>query len=122
MIALWIVAALFSALVATLIIFRSAQAAAAAEQPGEDPALAVYRRQLAEIDDLAERGLLPEEEHRSAHTEAARRLLSAADQAKASPQAPRALRWWVAGIAVAAPLAAAGLYLTVGSPQMPDQP
>ena len=122
MILLWIAAALFSALASTFIVFRSARAAAAAEQPGEDPALAVYRRQLAEIDDLAERGLLPEDEHRSAQTEASRRLLSAADTAPAPPQPSKASRWTVVAFAAAVPVVAAGLYIAVGSPRTPDQP
>jgi cytochrome c-type biogenesis protein CcmH len=125
MIALWIAAAVFSALASTLIVLRAARAASAAEQPREDPALAVYRRQLAEIDELAERGLIPEEEHRSAHTEAARRLLSAADQAKpaAAPGAgAKTARWAVIAAAAAVPLIAVALYLKVGSPGLPDQP
>ena len=127
MIALWIAAAVFSALVSTFIVYRSARAAAAAQQPGEDPALAVYRRQLAEIDDLAERGLIPEDEHRSAHTDAARRLLSAADQAPPAPgAAPKtgsnAVRWAVIAAAAAVPLLAVVLYLKIGSPGLPDQP
>jgi len=129
MIVLWIAAAVFSALVSALIVFRAARAATAAEQPGEDPALAVYRRQLSEIDDLAERGLIPEDEHRSAHTEAARRLLSAADQAGPAPAqtaapgpAPNTARWAVIAAALAVPLIAAALYLKVGSPGTPDQP
>jgi cytochrome c-type biogenesis protein CcmH len=87
----------------------------------EDPSLAVYRRQLAELDDLAERGLLPAEEQGSARAEAARRLLNAAD--KPSPTPPnRPGQWLVAAVATAAPLIAAGLYLWLGSPATPDQP
>jgi cytochrome c-type biogenesis protein CcmH len=129
MIVLWIAAAVFSALVSALIVFRAAKAATAAQQPGEDPALAVYRRQLSEIDDLAERGLIPAEEHRSAHTEAARRLLSAAEQtappteaAPTSEAAANTARWAVLAAAVAVPLIAAALYLQIGSPGLPDQP
>jgi len=40
---------------------------------------AVYRRALAEIDDLADRELIAEDERRAARTEAARRLITAAD-------------------------------------------
>jgi cytochrome c-type biogenesis protein CcmH len=122
MIALWIAAALFSALASTLIVYRAARAAAAAREPAEDPALAVYRRQLSEIDDLAERGLLPRDEHRSAHAEAARRLLSAADQPPPPSPAAESARRLVVVAAAATPLIAAALYLTVGSPRTPDQP
>jgi cytochrome c-type biogenesis protein CcmH len=121
MIGVWIGAALLSALAAVLIVFRSARASAATAEVAEDPSLAVYRRQLTEIDDLAERGLLPEGEQGSARAEAARRLLTAADQpAPAPPSRPG--QWLVAAAATAAPLIAAGLYLWLGSPGTPDQP
>jgi cytochrome c-type biogenesis protein CcmH len=121
MIVFWISAALVSAAAAALIIHRAARAARI--DGAEDPSLAVYRRQLAEIDDLAERGLLIEDERRSAHAEAARRLLAAADEtAPPSPAPSRGGRLVIAVVAAAAPLAAIGLYLVVGSPQTPDQP
>ncbi len=121
MIGLWIGAALLSALAAVLIVFRSARAGAEAAVVAEDPALAVYRRQLAEIDDLADRGLLAGEEQGSARTEAARRLLNAADSTDA--RAPtRTSPWLVTLAATTAPLLAAGLYLWLGSPGTPDQP
>ena len=120
MIAFWVAAALLSAAVAMLIVSRAARAA---DRPrAEDPTLGVYRRQLAEIDDLADRGLLPETEHRSARTEAARRLLAAAG-AKAPPAgASGASRLTVIALAATAPLVALGVYMVVGSPQTPDQP
>ena len=121
MIGLWIGAALLSGLAALLIVFRSARAGEEAVEATEDPALAVYRRQLAEIDDLAERGLLAGEEQGSARTEAARRLLTAADTAQPRPPA-RPSRWLVAGIAAVTPLLAAGVYIWLGSPGSPDQP
>lgn len=121
MIAFWISAALVSAIAAALIVHRAAYALRPAG--AEDASVAVYRRQLAEIDDLAERGVLPEDERRSAHAEAARRLLAAAEQ-KAEPAKPptRAGRLAVAAVAGLAPLAAIGVYLFIGSPQTPDQP
>ena len=121
MIGLWIGAALLSALAAVFIVQRSARASAAMAQQAEDSALAVYRRQLAEIDDLAERDLLPGGEQASARAEAARRLLTAADQPKPTPPA-RPARLMVTAAAGAAPLIAAGLYLWLGSPGSPDQP
>ncbi|HXQ12080.1 MAG TPA: c-type cytochrome biogenesis protein CcmI [Caulobacteraceae bacterium] len=119
MIAFWIAAALLSAAVAVLIVLRSARAQA--RGPGEDPTLAVYRRQLSEIDDLAARGLLPAAERRSARAEAARRLLAAADAAPAA-SAGSGGRAAVIMVAVTAPLVALAAYLVVGSPQTPDQP
>jgi cytochrome c-type biogenesis protein CcmH len=116
MIVFWIVAGVLSAGAAGLVLRRAAAAAA-----GPDEAvLPVYRRQLAEIEDLAARGLIAEAERRSAESEAGRRLLAAAE--------PAPVRWSLAGRngvlagAILAPLAAAGLYLALGSPGTPDQP
>jgi cytochrome c-type biogenesis protein CcmH len=125
MIGFWIAAALLSAGMAALIVHRAAHSArmgAAREgAAGADPALAVYRRQLAEIDDLAERGLIPTQEQRSARAEASRRLLGAADRGGA-PFSLQSGRGPALAIAAAAPLAALLVYLGVGSPQAPDQP
>jgi len=121
MIVFWILAALVSAAAAALIVQRAARGARLGV--GEDPALAVYRRQLSEIDDLADRGLLPDDERRSAHAEAARRLLSAADSLPETPAlAARSGRVAIAVVAGLAPLVAIGVYLLVGAPQTPDQP
>jgi cytochrome c-type biogenesis protein CcmH len=123
MITFSIAAVLLSAFAALLILRR---AAAAARRPDVDPTLGIYRRQLSEIDDLAERGLLPQGELRAARAEAARRLLTAAQAHEAAPQAQavvsRGLRAAILAAAVAAPLLAAGLYLYRGSPGDPDQP
>ncbi|MDR3513229.1 MAG: c-type cytochrome biogenesis protein CcmI [Caulobacteraceae bacterium] len=120
MIVFWISAALVSAAAAALIIHRAARALRTGD--GEDPALAVYKRGLSEIDDLADRGLILETERRSAHAEAARRLLAAADAPAAPPLAGRGGRVAIAVVAGLAPLVAIGVYLVVGSPQVPDQP
>ncbi len=122
MIEFWIAAAVLSAIAAALVLYRAAQLA---RRPQADPTVNVYRRQLSEIDELADRGLLADSERRSARAEAARRLLTAADEAKAggaAPSASRAVRLWVILAAIAAPLAAGGLYLWRGSPGAPDQP
>ena len=119
-----IAAVLLSALAAMLILTR---AAGAARSSDADPTLAVYRRQLSEIDDLAERGLLAEGELKAARAEAARRLLGAAKQAEAAPAAEppgvsKGMRLAVLAGAVAAPVLAAGLYVWLGKPGLADQP
>ena len=119
MIVLWVAAALISAAAAVFIVQRAA--IAAHKVPGEDPTLAVYRRQLKELDDLADHDLLPADERRSARAEAARRLL-AADEETASPLEGRGGLGLVIAVAAIAPLVAVLLYLFVGSPQNPDQP
>jgi len=124
----WIVAGALAAAASALIVVRATRAARVAAEAPEDPALAVYRRQLAEIDELAERGLLADEERRAAHAEAGRRLLSAAEHARPQEQGaaggsrklgPQAM---VLGGLAAAVLAALGLYLALGSPGFPDMP
>src|SRR5947209_16977314 len=77
MILFWVAAGVLSAAAAGLILSRAAQAASASQ--ASDPTPILYRRQLAEIDELAERGLMGEAERKSAHAEAARRLLAAAE-------------------------------------------
>jgi cytochrome c-type biogenesis protein CcmH len=119
MIAFWATAGVLSAAAAILILFRAAQAAARAEPA--DTTSVFYRRQLAEIGDLADRGLIGEAERKGAEAEAGRRLLAAADQPhetwSASPS-----RVPVLVIAIGAPLLAVGLYMAVGSSGMADQP
>ncbi|MEI9890095.1 MAG: c-type cytochrome biogenesis protein CcmI [Caulobacteraceae bacterium] len=125
MITFSIAVVLLCALAAALILQR---ASGAARQTGADPTLAVYRRQLSEIDDLADRGLLAEAELKTARAEAARRLLGAARSAETAgseagpPRVSRAMRMTVLAGAVAAPVLAGGLYLAFGKPGLPDQP
>jgi len=119
MIAFWAVAGALAAAAAGLVLHR---AASAAGQPVQDPTAAVYRRQLAEIDELAARGLLAEGERRGAHAEAARRLLGAADGAEPAWSGGGAMGRVVLITALAASAAALLIYLMVGRPGVPDQP
>ena len=68
MLLFWILAGLISSGAALLILSRAARAGGGAAPA--DPTLEVYRRQLAELDDLADRGLLGEEERKAARAEA----------------------------------------------------
>ena len=116
MIGLWVAAAILAAAAGALMLWRAARSQAGAA----DPSLGVYRRALAEIDDLAARDLLPPDERRLVRAEAARRLLNASDRTPApiragSPRIP------LAAIVVVA-VSAAAIYLTIGSPRLPDQP
>lgn len=120
MIAFWVVAGALSAAAAGLILQNAARAALRAGSP--DPTSAVYRRQLREFDDLADRGLIAEGERKSAHAEAARRLLSAADATVEPWTAESGHRRPALIAAFVAPLAALGLYLAVGAPGLADQP
>lgn len=120
MILFWVAAGVLSAAAAGLILSRAARAAAS--QADQDPTPVLYRRQLAEIDELAERGLMGEAERKSAHAEAGRRLLAAAE----APQQPWSTdprsRLAVLGAVIAAPALALGVYLVLGSPGMKDMP
>lgn len=120
MILFWAAAGVLTAAAAALILMRAANAAAP-EAVG-DPAAVLYRRQLAEIDELADRGLMGEAERKSAHAEAARRLLAAADTpTEAWSAEPKARRRVLLAVA-AVPALTLGLYLALGAPGYPDQP
>jgi len=116
----WAVAGVLAAAAAGLILLRAAGAASQAS--AVDPAPFLYRRQLSEIDDLAERGLMGEAERKSAHAEAARRLLAATDAPPRAWSADTRARGLVLLAVAAAPALALGLYLALGSPGAPDQP
>jgi cytochrome c-type biogenesis protein CcmH len=120
MVGFWITAALLSAAASFFVVSRAARLEAQTEGV-EDPSLDVYRRQLREMDDLADRGLLTGDDHRSAKTEAARRLLGAAEHAPAPVGATPLARRWVLIIAAILPLMAVAAYAVIGAPGVPDQ-
>jgi cytochrome c-type biogenesis protein CcmH len=118
MIAFWAMAALISAATAALLLFRARRAAG---QAPVDTTSIFYRRQLAEIGDLADRGLLGEGERKSAEAEAGRRMLAAVDAPSETWTADGA-RTPVLAAAIAAPVLALALYLGVGAVGRADQP
>jgi cytochrome c-type biogenesis protein CcmH len=120
MIVFWVAAGALTAAVAALILMRAAKAATA--DSAVDPSAALYRRQLSEIDELADRGLMGEAERKSAHAEAARRLLAATDAPKDEWAADPKTRKRVLLAVVAVPALTLGLYLGIGAPGFPDQP
>src|SRR5262245_30640658 len=97
----WAVAGVLAAAAAGLILIRAAGAAAHAG--AADPAPILYKRQLAEIDDLAERGLMGEAERKSAHAEAGRRLLAASEAPTQAWESDSKMRGVVLFAAAAAP-------------------
>lgn len=84
----------------------------------------VYRDQLDEIARDRAAGLIAEGEADAARVEVSRRLLAAADAAPAEPARGSRLRRRATALAglLLLPLGAAGLYLALGSPNLPDQP
>lgn len=120
MVLFWIAAAALSLAAVVLIVAGAREASRVT--PEADPTLDLYRRQMREIDELVERGVLDEKERRAARAEAGRRLLAAADGAKpgATPAGPS--RGPMIAMVLMAPLAALLVYLAIGSPGAADQP
>jgi cytochrome c-type biogenesis protein CcmH len=87
--------------------------------------LAVYRDQLAEIERDRDRGLIAEPEAEAARIEVSRRLLAAADADAMPMPVPGALMRRRAASMLALlgiPLLAAGMYFSLGSPDLPGAP
>jgi len=121
MILFWLAAAVLAGGAALLVMLFARRAVGTAG--AENPAIAVHRRQLSEIDDLAHRGLLGEGDQASARAEAGRRLLTSAAMSAAPETAGTATsRRIAAGIALAAAAGALALYFLLGAPGAPDQP
>lgn len=93
-------------------------------QSGND--LAVYRDQLEEIARDRAAGQIGEIEAEAARVEVSRRLIMAADAEAAAPDPARAAPWHRRLIAIMGllvlPLGATGIYLSVGSPELPSEP
>lgn len=120
MVVFWTAAGLLAVAAAAVILLRAARSA---PQAGlEDPTLDVYRRQLAEIDDLADRGLMEPAEREAARAEAGRRLLTAADSSTSGWTAPAGQRPVLLAAAAGVGLAALTGYLFLGQPGASDQP
>jgi cytochrome c-type biogenesis protein CcmH len=96
----------------------------AARRSGSD--LEVYRDQIAELSRDRAAGLIADAEAEAAHVEVSRRLLAAAEQSQVGMvQRPGGtLRRRAAAVVVLAgvPAVAMGLYLALGSPDLPGQP
>ncbi len=119
MIAFWIAATGLSAVTAGLVLRGAAKA-----RPIDDAQtrLEPHRRRLAEVERLAIDGLLAPDELKAARVEAGRGLLAAADQAESWERDGVGPRKIVVAAAGAACVAAVGLYVFLGHPELPDQP
>jgi cytochrome c-type biogenesis protein CcmH len=120
---LWLIFALMTAAAILAVLWPLSRTASRAE--GSD--LEVYRDQLDEVARDRAAGLIGDAEAEAARVEVSRRLIAAAEGAEGAPQAVAGspLRWRRAA-AVAAlvvlPLLATGIYLKLGSPQLPGEP
>ena len=120
---LWLGLALMTAVAMLAVLWPLARRTGSLRS-GSD--VAVYRDQLEEIERDRAAGLIADQEAASAQVEVSRRLLAAAE-AQPAPQASADVATWrrraVALVALlVVPLGAAGLYLALGSPSLPDQP
>jgi cytochrome c-type biogenesis protein CcmH len=119
----WTAAALLTFGACLAILFPLMRARAAAPAAAHD--LAVYRDQLAEVDRDAARGLIGTAEAGEARAEIGRRILrigaAAQDMLPAHPAG--AWRRLLPALAIlAVPLLSWGIYIYLGSPDLPSQP
>jgi cytochrome c-type biogenesis protein CcmH len=123
--ALWFLFALMTALAIFAVLWPLARRKAALRS-GSD--LAVYRDQLEEIQRDRAAGQIGDVEAEAAKVEVSRRLIGAADAQAAmpAPLPPATATWHRRMVAVIAlvimPLGVGGLYLKIGSPELPGQP
>lgn len=125
-IVLWFIFAAMTALAISALLrpMRKMQGAA----HGHDKDVALYKDQLAEIDRDVARGVLSESDAHSARLEVSRRLLAADAMAKAEAQQSDTAanaKWRKAAslaVVILIPAVAMALYVSQGSPGLPDQP
>src|SRR3954452_23470233 len=118
---LWIVMAVLAAAAALPVLvplFRASRL-----QPMANAAGSIYRDQLDEVERDRGRGLIADREAEAARTEIGRRLLKTNEAAGAIVHQTTPIRQRLAAaIVIAVPVLGLGLYLVLGSPDLPDQP
>lgn len=124
---LWFVFAFLTLLVLAVLLYPLLRGNRTDSPERIDFDIVVYRRQLKELEEEIESGLLTPDQADAARAEIGRRMLTAEDEALKSPALPlatarRARLAAVVAIAVAVPLGAALLYGQLGSPQLPGAP
>ena len=118
---LWSILAVMTAAALFAVIWPLARHAGSVRS-GSD--IAVYRDQLDEIERDLAAGLIGKTEAEAARVEISRRLIAAADAAKAAPKAfdATSATWRRRAVSVATlltlPIVAGGLYLRLGSPEL----
>ncbi|MCB9949273.1 MAG: c-type cytochrome biogenesis protein CcmI [Rhodospirillaceae bacterium] len=117
---LWILAAVLTAAAVAPLVGALARGRRADSAPG-DRALAVYRDQLLQVARDEAQGNLSPAEAEGVRTEVSRRMLTAASAGPA-PQSARPARRLALVLSVLLPLAALGIYLAGGRPDLPSQP
>lgn len=120
----WFVLAALTAIV-LFVLLRPLMVVRDEARVAESFGAAIYRDQLNEIESDHARGLIGETEAEAARVEIARRLLAADEKARAADRAKTTDGTAKAAILIvgaALPVLSLGLYLTYGSPRLPDQP
>lgn len=119
----WVIAAILT-LGASLAVLLPLAGTGKDESSAGDHDLEVYRDQLSELDRDVARGLIQTTEAEEARAEISRRILRlGAAQSGAVARRPSMATRLVATIAVlAVPLVSWGLYIKLGSPDLPAQP
>ncbi|MER9373630.1 c-type cytochrome biogenesis protein CcmI [Mesorhizobium sp. M0491] len=121
----WVIAAILTLGASLAVLLPLAASAKGASSSGEHD-LEVYRDQLSELDRDAARGLIQPAEAAEARAEIARRILrldNAGTAGGANPGRASITARLVATVAVlAVPLVSWGLYVKLGSPDLPSQP
>jgi cytochrome c-type biogenesis protein CcmH len=120
----WIIVAILTAVVASVLMFPLMRKPTV-EEAGRDGEVAVYRDQLQELERERETGLIGDVEAEYARAEIGRRLLAAAGNADhTSVKSTSSMRHKAAVTFITVILPATGLclYLAMGSPDRPDMP
>jgi len=121
---LWVIFAVMTAAAIFAVLWPLGRTASAARGGGSD--VLVYKDQLREIDRDRAAGLLGEAEAEAARLEVSRRLIAAADaEQTVKPAAALRLGWRRAAVIAALivlPLGVPGLYVALGSPNIPGEP
>ncbi|MBB6253517.1 c-type cytochrome biogenesis protein CcmI [Nitrospirillum iridis] len=131
MMAFWIAAALLTAGVLLLLLRPLMVSRAGGVEAEGTPEVDIYKDQLAEIERDVARGLLTDDQAAAARTEVSRRLLAAHGRVEAArthaagtEPAPtvKPSRKLATALMALVPLLAMGIYLRLGSPDLPGQP
>jgi cytochrome c-type biogenesis protein CcmH len=122
MIGFWILAAALI-LVALVVLLRPLVWRAGADAQRDEPVVAMFRRQLSDVDADMSQGRLAPDEAAAARTEITRRMLAEADKERVKDHLGAAasgeLSWRIGaavGIAGVIPAAALAIYFVVGTP------
>lgn len=122
---LWLAFALLTGVVMWLLLspFKASRVKRSAGRNHAEE-VALYRDQLAEVTRDVERGVMGEGEAEAARIEVSRRLLAATDASRVASEkpAPSGSRRAAFAMMLFVPVSSLALYITLGSPDVPDAP